>query len=70
MQQPAGSSLVDGKAKKSFGTVKIGTSSATKRFTIKNGGTAPLNDLKVLKGSNNSNEFVVGEFSANRSSQA
>jgi hypothetical protein len=64
VQQPAGSSLVDGKAKKSFGTVKTGKSSATKTFTIKNTGTAPLTGLKVLKGSNSSNEFVVGEISA------
>ena len=65
VQQPAGSSLVDGNAKKSFGTVKVGKSSATKTFTIKNTGTAPLTGLKVLKGSNNPNEFVVGELSDN-----
>lgn len=59
VQQPLGSDLVDGTAKKSFGTVKVGKSSKAKTFTIKNTGTKPLTGLGVVVKGTNAKEFVA-----------
>lgn len=57
--QPAGSGLVDGKAKKSFGTVKVGKSGTAKIFTIRNTGTARLMGLSVSKDGANRKDFSI-----------
>ncbi len=59
IQQPFGSSLVDGTSKKSFGTVVVGQSSAAKTFTIKNTGTAALTGLAITKTGAQSAQFTV-----------
>lgn len=59
VQQPVGSNLVDGSAKKSFGTVKVGKSGTAKTFTIKNTGTANLTGLAIAKNGTNAKDFVV-----------
>lgn len=64
VQQPTGSGLVDGKAKKSFGTVKVGKSGTAKTFTIKNTGTAPLKGLTIKKSGKNAADFAVGKIAA------
>ncbi len=63
VQQPAGSSLVDGTAKKSFGTVKVGETSSAKTFTIKNTGTTQLINLAISSTGNNPNDFIVSALS-------
>jgi hypothetical protein len=47
IQQPIGSDLVDGAAKRSFGSAKVGITGISKSFTIKNTGTGRLNGLAV-----------------------
>ncbi len=59
IQQPAGSELIDGASKKSFGTVKIGKSSRAKIFTIKNTGTANLTGLVITKNGKQARDFIV-----------
>lgn len=59
IQQPKGSKLVDGKTKKSFGTVRVGKSGSFKTFTIKNIGTAKLSGLSVTKAGSHPNDFLV-----------
>lgn len=59
VQQPKGSNLTDGTAKKNFGTVKIGEKSAVKTFTIKNLGTAKLTGLAITKNGNQAKDFIV-----------
>ncbi len=59
VQQPAGSPLVDGTSKKSFGTVVVGKSGAAKTFTIKNAGNANLTGLKVSVSGTHKNDFSV-----------
>lgn len=58
VEQPAGSSMVDGSAKRSFGTVTIGES-ATRTFTIRNEGTATLKSLAITKNGVNAGDFIV-----------
>jgi hypothetical protein len=60
IQQPAGSNLTDGTAKKSFGTVGVGKSGAAKTFTIKNTGTTKLTKLAIKVSGAGKNDFVVG----------
>ena len=60
VMQPVGSSLVDGTARRSFGTVKIGTKGITKTFTIKNTGTANLTGLSIRKEGSHKADFIVG----------
>ena len=59
VEYPAGSSLVDGKAKKSFGTVTVGKRSTAKIFTIRNTGTANLTGLAITKTGAHSSNFIV-----------
>jgi hypothetical protein len=59
VQQPAGSDLADGTAKKSFGTVKLGKTGAAKTFTIKNTGTTNLTKLAIKVSGTGKNDFIV-----------
>ena len=59
IQQPFSSSLVDGTAKKSFGTVVVGKAGTAKTFTIKNTGKGTLTGLAIVKDGANANDFVV-----------
>lgn len=59
VQQPKGSGLRDGTAKRSFGTVKVGKSGAAKVFTIKNTGTAKLTGLEITRNGAAAKDFVV-----------
>lgn len=59
IEQPVGTNLVDGTSKKSFGTVKVGSKSTAKTFTIKNLGTAKLTGISIVKKGTNPNDFVV-----------
>ncbi len=61
IQQPAGSSLVDGKAKKSFGTVKVGKKGTAKSFLIKNTGGAGLTGLSISVDGKAKKDFKVGK---------
>ena len=60
VEQPVGSSLVDGTAKKSFGTVKVGKTGTAQTFTIKNTGTANLTGLAITKDGAQKTDFIVG----------
>lgn len=59
VEQPAGSGLVDGKAKRAFGTVKVGRVSAAKVFTIRNSGGAALSGLAVSKNGTHARDFIT-----------
>lgn len=59
VQQPAGSELADGSAKKNFGTMKIGKTSTARTFVIRNAGTATLKSLAVKKSGTHKNDFTV-----------
>jgi hypothetical protein len=58
VEQPARSIMVDGKAKRSFGTVTV-KSSISKTFTIRNTGTATLKNLAVTKDGANARNFSL-----------
>lgn len=60
VQQPLGSNLVDGTAKKNFGTVVVGQGGNPKTFTIKNLGTGDLTGLAITKNGLNPGNFIVG----------
>lgn len=64
VQQPAGSELTDGGAKKSFGTVTVGKKGTAKTFTIRNAGKATLKNLAVSKTGADKADFIVGKLSA------
>jgi Lamin Tail Domain/Abnormal spindle-like microcephaly-assoc'd, ASPM-SPD-2-Hydin len=59
VQQPVGSELVDGTAKKSFGTVKVGKSSTAKTFTIRNTGKANLTGLALTKAGKHAKDYII-----------
>lgn len=59
IEQPALNGLIDGKAKKSFGTAKVGGKETVKTFTIRNTGSAILRDLVVTKGGRHAKDFVI-----------
>ncbi|RYD22980.1 MAG: choice-of-anchor D domain-containing protein [Verrucomicrobiaceae bacterium] len=59
IQQPVGSELKDGAAKKSFGTVKLGKKSAAKTFTIKNAGGKTLKNLAVAVTGKHNKDFTI-----------
>ncbi len=58
IEQPAGSDLADGKAKRNFGTASIG-GTVSKTFTIRNTGTAKLRGLAIRKNGTNAADFTV-----------
>ncbi|MCU0750309.1 MAG: choice-of-anchor D domain-containing protein, partial [Akkermansiaceae bacterium] len=57
--QPSTSPLVDGRTRKSFGTVKLKRSSITKSFLIRNTGGANLLNLSVAKAGPHLKDFVI-----------
>ena len=59
IQQPRGSSLVDGSSNKSFGTATIGMTGSTKTFTIKNIGKATLSGFNITQNGMNPADFIV-----------
>ena len=59
VEQPIRSRLVDGAAKKSFGTVKVGGSGQNRTFVIRNHGTANLTGLRVGKSGTNSRDYRI-----------
>jgi hypothetical protein len=59
VQQPLGSSLVDGTSKRSFGTATVNVTGSTKYFTIKNTGTATLTDLAITMTGVSATDFTV-----------
>jgi hypothetical protein len=59
VQQPLGSSLVYGKARKSFGTVVVGQSGTAKTFTLINTGTGKLTGLAFSVDGTNAGDFVI-----------
>lgn len=58
IEQPTGSSLVDGTAKKSFATVVVGQTGVAKTFTIRNLGTANLTRLNITINGLNPGDFT------------
>jgi uncharacterized cupredoxin-like copper-binding protein len=63
VQQPAGSGLKAGAAKRNFGAVSIESKKGkTITFTVKNVGDAPLTGLNVKKFGNDLKAFVVGDL--------
>lgn len=59
LQQPVGTELADGTAKKSFGTVKLGSSSKARTFTIRNLGASELLGLAITKNGNHSGDYII-----------
>lgn len=59
VSQPAGSHLVDGTSKKSFGTAVVGKSGMVRIFTIKNTGKATLTGLEVGKKGADKKDFTI-----------
>jgi hypothetical protein len=59
IEQPSGSSLVDNKSMRSFGTVKVGRASAKKVFVILNRGSATLNGLAASVTGNHAGDFII-----------
>lgn len=59
VMQPAGSDLKDGKSKKSFGTAAAGATGMTRKFTIKNTGSAKLTGLSVALDGAHAEDFIV-----------
>ena len=59
VQQPKGSELVDGKVKKSFGTVKLGKKGSAKSYTIKNTGNANLTGIAVSRSGPDAKDFTI-----------
>lgn len=57
--QPSTSPLVDGRTRKSFGTVKLKRSGIRKSFTIRNTGGATLLNLAVSKTGSHSKDFII-----------
>ncbi len=59
VQQPVGNSLEDGYTKVSFGTIVVGKSGPTKKFTIRNTGNGNLTGLTVTRNGVNAKDFKV-----------
>ncbi len=59
VQQPVGSGMTDGVAKRDFGTVIVGKTGNAKTFTIKNIGTGNLSHLAITKNGTNAANFIV-----------
>lgn len=59
IQQPKGTNLVDGAAKKSFGTIGVGTTGTPKTFTIRNAGITKLSGLATKKDGAHAGDFNI-----------
>lgn len=64
VQQPAGSELVDGSSRSSFGAVKVRSRSAVKTYVIENTGKAPLTNLAISKTGLRKGDFIISSLSA------
>lgn len=62
VKDPGGLSLTSGDSTTVFAKQRIGDSSKTKKFTIKNTGNAALHSLNILKKGDNPDAFVVGSL--------
>ena len=58
MLPPANSDLKNG-TKRTFGTVKTGSTGAAKTFTLRNTGKAPLTGIRFSKSGTHAAEFLV-----------
>lgn len=63
VQQPTGTGLSDGKAKKTFANVVVGKAGTPKTFTIKNTGTGKLTGLAITKNGAQPKSFAVSDLS-------
>ncbi len=59
VEQPVGTSLVDGTASISLGSVNLGSTSSAMTFTVKNTGSANLTGVTVTKDGTNSGDFTL-----------
>lgn len=59
IQQPSGTNLADGKAKRSFGTVELGGKGKSRTFTIRNPGSKSLLDLGITKNGPDAGDFII-----------
>jgi hypothetical protein len=59
VEHPPGKGLVDGKSKKSFGTVKMGRTGKATEFTIRNTGNAPLTGISITKSGQHKKDFAI-----------
>ncbi len=59
VQQPVGSNLIDGVAKKNFGSKAVASSTVAKSYTISNVGTGSLTGLVITKDGTNAGDFIV-----------
>lgn len=64
VEQPVGSGLADGKAKKSFGSIKKGKSGVAKIFTIRNAGNSYIKGLAIVKDGPHSKNFNISALGA------
>lgn len=62
VEKAAGSSLSDGKSAIGFGSVKIGSSSSSQTFVVRNLGTSILSGLAVTEDGANASDFRVGRL--------
>jgi pimeloyl-ACP methyl ester carboxylesterase len=62
VEEPTGTTLVDGTASRTFGTVNISSSSAVATYTIRNTGGSDLTSLSVTKDGLNSADFMIGSL--------
>ncbi len=56
---PKGKAITDNKSKQNFGTVQTGKIGATRKYTLKNTGTAKLSGLAITKSGANKGDFIV-----------
>ncbi len=61
VQQPLGSELVDGQARKSFGSAKVRASGGLKTFTVKNIGAGTLTGLGIRITGSHAGDFIVAK---------
>ena len=59
VEQPAGSNLVDGSTKTSFGTIVVGKTGTARNYIIRNTGTATLSGLAITKNGIHAGDFTV-----------
>lgn len=59
VQQPKGSDLIDGSAKRLFGTAAVGKEGQMRTFVVRNNGSAKLKGLAVTKNGTNAGDFIV-----------
>ena len=63
IQQPVGRNLTDNQSRVQFGNVKVNKIGASRIFTIKNSGNAPLSNLSIRKSGKQAADFQVDKLS-------